>query len=278
MYNSKEIEIATKTYFWKPMAALFRSLEMRLYYNSGLILDGPVLDLGCGDGGIVQMLDNVCLLEKPLCGLDLSYNELVKAKRRETHLNIMQADACCLPFMDESFSSIICNGVLCSIPTKVEQPLKEISRLLKDDGVFVATVPTDMFIDVLIIPRILKKLSPVLSSMYVERLNNRLPHFNTFSPESWIEKIEEHGLRVICCEMFFSTRVGIIWNILSMQMFRVFGILKLINNKTIIWVLSNLLEMIIKILCKEELPKSAKFGYMFLIAKKRRKLKNIDTT
>ena len=203
--NTKPLEVATQQYYWKPMAALFRSLEMRLYCDSSLEFQKPILDLGCGDGGVSQMLKELKVIEVPFCGIDISSTELEKAHNTSFHLNLLQADGNKLPFKDESFTTIICNGVLCSIPGGVDSALSEISRVLSNDGVLIATVPTDKFIEVLFFPKFLKRLSSSLSDSYVSSLNNRLPHFTAYSPQAWIQVFESHGLEILKKTSFFSS-------------------------------------------------------------------------
>ena len=178
------LEMATKTYYWKPMHAFFRSIELDLYHDSDVDFENPVLDLGCGDGRVIHILKETGLVKKPPYGIDISYSLLKKAKLRNEYLSIIQADANYLPFKDESFASIICNGVLGSIPEGFEQPLKEANRILKKGGIFVATVPTDKFIDVLIIPKLLERLSHKLSVRYIKKLNNRVLHFHSTHPKN----------------------------------------------------------------------------------------------
>lgn len=268
MNYPKPLEIATECYYWKPMAALFRSLEMRLYCDSEVVFHSPILDLGCGDGQVVHMLRELGVLGNPFCGVDISPVELRKAKETNAHLNLVQADANYLPFKGGSFSSVLSNGVLCSIPGGAEQPLKEIDRVLEDMGTFVATVPTDKFVDVLILPTVLNKLSPTLSSLYIRKLNARLPHFNAYSPQTWKDRFEDNGLSVIKSETFFSPQVGFIWNILSIQAFRLFGFLKLTRSTYIVGFASNLWKRMFRKIYTEELIQALDSGYIFIVAQK----------
>ena len=269
MNYPKPLEIATKSYYWKPMAALFRSLELRLYCNSGLPLRDSILDLGCGDGKVADMLRETGVIEKPLlCGMDLSGTELKKARQINCHLNLVQADANRLPFKNESYLVIVSNGVLCSIPEGVDQSLKEIHRVLKDKGILKCTVPTDKFVEVLLLPRILRRISSKLGSLYIKKINNRLPHFNTYSPQQWKEKLECSGLTVIRSKNFFSFRSGFIWSILAMQIFRIFGVLKFIRNKRFVGLASSILKYTFERTYAEDPVDTQNSGYIFIIAQK----------
>ena len=268
MDNLKPLEIAAKIYYWDPMGALFRSLENRIYCNSDISFKGPILDLGCGDGRCAHMLRESILMEDAPYGIDISYSDLKKAKIRNKHLILFQADANNLPFRDNSFSSIISNGVLCAIPEGVEQSLKEVNRVLNNGGIFITTVPTDKFIDVLIIPKILKKLSRTFSSIYIKKLSNRIQLLSSYSVQEWKLQIEDSGLNIIKVRVFFSYKAALFWNILSMQVFRISGVLKFIRNKYFIKFISNLYKKVFKKIYIEDLIQESDSGYIFIIAQK----------
>ena len=169
-----------------------------------------------------------------------------------------------MPFETESFASIVCNGVLCSIPQGVEQALSEVHRVLRTGGLFVATVPTDRFIDVLLLPRLLGGLSSSLRSRYVGKLEARLPHVNTYSTGEWVSRFESSGLRVIQKEEFFPPRAGAVWSILSMQLFRVLGLLKLAGARSF----GKILERAFRRRASERPPEGTPAGYVFIVARK----------
>jgi ubiquinone/menaquinone biosynthesis C-methylase UbiE len=269
MKYPKPLEIATRAYYWKPASALFRSLEMRSYSEAHVYFDGPTLDLGCGDGRVAQVLRELGITERPLCGLDISRPQLRRANKRKSHLNLLQADAHHLPFKDERFASIICNGVLCSIRGGPEKALAEANRILKKKGVLVATVPTDKYNEVLIWPQVLGRLSTRLRSFYIRRLNERLGLFESYSHKHWEELFERNGFRIIKSGLFFSHRAGLVWNVLVMQIFRAWGILKFIDGKVVERVTNKLLKtMFAKIYESDQLEESRNFGYVLVVAEK----------
>jgi ubiquinone/menaquinone biosynthesis C-methylase UbiE len=241
---------------------------MRLYSNTGIILDNPTLDLGCGDGRVAHMLKELGLIQMPSCGLDISPSKLRQAKEINSHLRLLHSDANYLPFKNNTFASIICNGVLCSIPEGVEQSLKEASRVLKKNGLILATVPTDKFMEVLILPRILKRVPFKLSSIYIEKMNNRLPHFSAFSPRVWEKQFEKNGLSVKEIRTFFSRRAGFIWNLTAMHILRIFGLLKFIRNEKVVAFISNLLNKIFNEIYVKDIE-GVDFGYLLIVAQKK---------
>jgi ubiquinone/menaquinone biosynthesis C-methylase UbiE len=254
------------------MAAYFRARELAEYCAVDLVIDGRTLDLGCGEGGVNTMLRALNVVSGASHGIDIAYNELVAANRRREFTSISQADANNLPFRDECFSSVICNGVLCSIPESVDPALREINRVMEDGGKFVATVPTDQFIEVMILPKALALFSDDLAKWYVRKLNNRLPHFHTFSVAEWKNKFSENGFDVVVTRSFISSKEGHIWNILSMSVFRIFGLLKLVDSERIRSVVSRVLAGIFRRISPEPAADDGKFGYLLIVAEKSAKL------
>ena len=262
------ISLAARTYYWKPMAAYFRSRELAEYCSVDLKIDGRTLDLGCGEGGVNEMLKELDIAKESAHGIDIAYRNLTAAKSRRIFSSISQADANQLPFSDESFETVICNGVLCSIPEGVDQALDEINRVLVKDGKLVVTVPTDQFVEVLILPKILERIAPPLADLYLRKLNKRLPHFTTYTDAEWQRSIARHGFDIRATRSFFTEKDGWVWNLMSLQVFRVFGLLKLIDSETIRRTMSRALTRLIRQVPTNAATGGEKFGYLFIVANK----------
>jgi ubiquinone/menaquinone biosynthesis C-methylase UbiE len=262
------LELAIAYYYWKPMAALIRAIEMQVYAQAGLRLRGPLLDLGCGDGRVALMLQRLEIADHPFCGLEHSPQELAKARALGRQAMLVRGDAKRLPFGDEGFASITCNNVLGSMPGGIEDALVEIARVLRKDGLFVATVPTDRFIDVLLWPGLLERVSPALRDHYISRINRRLPHFTALPRDEWQRRFARHGLQVIRCEEFFSRRTGRLWSILALQICRTFAVLKPLNNHTLTGAVSTLWRRLFAPVSQDDRKAGGPFGYMFMVARK----------
>jgi alkylated DNA repair protein alkB family protein 8/tRNA (uracil-5-)-methyltransferase TRM9 len=108
-------------------------------FNS-LIKDGDkVLDLGCGNGRLVELFNGKAV---DYLGVDNSENLLSIAKKRYPKSNFLLADALNLPFPDNSFDAVFSIAVLHHIPGR-ELRIKffdEAKRVLKPGGVLVLTV------------------------------------------------------------------------------------------------------------------------------------------
>lgn len=154
------------------------------------------------------------------------------------------------------------------MPGGIEGALIEVARVLRKDGLFVATVPTDRFIDVLLWPALLERLSPALRDRYVSRLNRRLPHFTALPRNEWQRQFARHGLQVIRCEEFFSRRTGRLWSILALQICRTFGVARVLDNPALTNAMSSLWRRLFAPVARGDHMAGGPFGYLLLAAKK----------
>ena len=95
-----------------------------------------VLDVGCAEGGYTKYFSNNSI------GMDLEFKSLRIAKREGLNVCSVNINTS-LPFRDESFDAIFCSHVL----EHVYSPyylLKEFNRVLKEDGIIVIVVPTEV--------------------------------------------------------------------------------------------------------------------------------------
>jgi len=102
-----------------------------------------VLDIGCGDG-----IFSIELAKRGygVVGVDLNVKSVNYAKyfskRSEVKIDFLVGDACHLPFANESFDIILCSEVLEHIKDD-EGAIREIERVLKQNGLLILTVPSD---------------------------------------------------------------------------------------------------------------------------------------
>lgn len=110
------------------------------------------LDLGCGEGVFTRELR---LRGMEVVGLDLDASAVAAARRNMGLLGIeyeaLCADAQDVPFEDGSFDQVISTDVLEHVPSP-EQAMREVFRLLRPGGKFVATVPTPLYLSEPIVP------------------------------------------------------------------------------------------------------------------------------
>ena len=100
---------------------------------------GKHLDVGTGRGDGTFTISKI----KSCIGIDygLVSTEIAKSKG----LEIFQSDARYMPFKSNTFDSVTCLDVLEHIPNP-DFAIKEISRVIRDDGIFVLQTPSSEMI------------------------------------------------------------------------------------------------------------------------------------
>ena len=95
-----------------------------------------VLELAAGTGMIAK---NIVIAAAHIEATDASAEMIAEAKRdnRSAKLHFSVQDMFCLPYADGSFDAVIVSNALHIVP-QPEKALREIRRVLKDDGVLIA--------------------------------------------------------------------------------------------------------------------------------------------
>lgn len=123
----KNMEIFGQLGYWEESGVAARLIPSKK--------NSVVLDLGCGNG-----VSTANIKGKFVVGLDLSINQLAKAKKNFPTRDFVVADARQLPFMKETFDLIVAVNVLHHV-TNPEVVLKECHRVLKRGGVLLTVDP-----------------------------------------------------------------------------------------------------------------------------------------
>ncbi|BAY87238.1 putative methyltransferase, UbiE/COQ5 family [Calothrix parasitica NIES-267] len=107
-------------------------------YDSAKVTDNMrVLDCGCGFGGTISSLNNR-FNNMQLIGLNIDPRQLARAKeqiqpRAQNTLEFIEANACELPFEDNSFDTVLAVECIFHFPSR-ERFFQEASRVLKPGG------------------------------------------------------------------------------------------------------------------------------------------------
>jgi ubiquinone/menaquinone biosynthesis C-methylase UbiE len=114
----------------------------------GLPTDVRILEVGCGRGIALPVLDRLCSPRR-LVGLDIDEELLVEAadnlREHGTKAELHRGDVRRMPFADEAFDVIIDFGTLYHI-ARPQAALDEIARVLASDGTFVYETKTSQFL------------------------------------------------------------------------------------------------------------------------------------
>jgi SAM-dependent methyltransferase len=98
--------------------------------------ESPVLDLGCGTG---LMLENLVREGYGVLGLDIRPEGLYAAHEAVPSMVLLQGEAACLPFKENSFAGVLLLDVL--EHTDDALVMAEVQRVLRPGGLVVISVP-----------------------------------------------------------------------------------------------------------------------------------------
>ena len=122
-----------QTYWWH--VGRLRIIQTYLRSIKGSKRDFHILNVGCGTGGTVAMLESLGSVDN----VDVS-DEAIRFMNQKGYANITKVEGVTLPFKNETFDAIGAFDVLEHIEAEIDA-LKEWKRVLKKDGAILVTVP-----------------------------------------------------------------------------------------------------------------------------------------
>ena len=182
-----------------PSHALWRAIEAKLLSEEHF--EYPLLDLGCGDGIFAKILFRDKSGE--IIGCDVSRECVKAANNQRIYVEVVVADGRLLPYRDSYFATVISNCVLEHIPEDFKV-LKEVSRVLRENGRLIFTVPSENFV----------KNLRIQDKNYVKSINERLEHFHYRSPEEWRRLLHRCNLTLEKFRYYLPKQVQQVWEIL----------------------------------------------------------------
>ena len=166
--------------------------------------EGTMLDLGCGEGrhifGLMEKFPDLKCI-----GLDPHIESLEKAFEglkflesiSNTKTNFLSGSAYSLPFSDDSFDLVVCSEVLEHLHD-YKDAIKEINRVLKPGGQFLASVPAEF-------P---EKICWLLSEAYQNQPGG---HLRIFKKNELIKEVAEHNFSFESSQRFHSIHSAYWW-------------------------------------------------------------------
>lgn len=201
----------------QPATALFRAVELSHLVESGLLpTSGRGLDLGCGDGTVTGLILHKAGLNWSLVGVDPDPEETALASMQGFYQTVHTSGGEAIPETDSSFDFVFSNSVMEHIPN-LEPVLHEVARVLKPEGKFIFTVPSEFFHEFLAGPGLAGRIATGLIARpsYLQSMDQRLAHCRYWNPSTWIGKLHEFGLQVEHSSYYLSRTELRRWELLS---------------------------------------------------------------
>ena len=165
---------------------------------------GTMLDLGCGEGrhifGLMEKFPDLkCIgLDPHIESLDKAFEGLKFLESiSNTKTNFLSGSAYSLPFSDDSFDLVVCSEVLEHLHD-YKDAIKEINRVLKPGGQFLASVPAEF-------P---EKICWLLSEAYQNQPGG---HLRIFKKNELIKEVAEHNFSFESSQRFHSIHSAYWW-------------------------------------------------------------------
>jgi SAM-dependent methyltransferase len=195
-------------YWFAPPLALWRAIELRVAAQQRY--ERPLLDLGCGDGLIGQVLFGARQLVD--IGLDPWIDQLRRAEDSRVYRHVDQADGRAMPYADQGFATVFSNSVLEHIPD-VEPVLREVRRILEPGGRFIFTVPSDAFRSMLDgYARRMAAGDAAGAEAYATAIDERLEHHHYHAPDTWRELLSDAGMTLLETTYYVPEEVERFWD------------------------------------------------------------------
>lgn len=166
--------------------------------------EGTMLDLGCGEGrhifGLMEKFPDLkCIgLDPHIESLDKAFEGLKFLESiSNTKTNFLSGSAYSLPFSDDSFDLVVCSEVLEHLHD-YKDAIKEINRVLKPGGQFLASVPAEF-------P---EKICWLLSEAYQNQPGG---HLRIFKKNELIKEVAELNFSFESSQRFHSIHSAYWW-------------------------------------------------------------------
>lgn len=220
VYFHKYLEVAPFSLaLWRAIEAqkiseVYKSIHKRIdisnrKLNKNLIFKSPLLDLGCGFGEFAGVFFD----KQVEVGIDISIEDLMKAKEKNIYKQLFMADARSMPFAENRFATVISNSTIEHIPYPYKV-IKEVYRVLKPGGIFIYTVPTIELNKNLFYPELFRKIGlKRLSSLYIKYYHKIFKHVNIFTTKKWRDITRNAGFEIIDCQGIFSRSLVMIFDL-----------------------------------------------------------------
>lgn len=186
----------------------FRTREKRLL-RFGITSKNSVLDLGCGDGLNVSILNKLNI--KHVVGVDISKYLIEKAEKNNPGSKFYVGKAESLPFGAEQFDVVLVDSVIHHL-MKYDKPVKEIRRVLVKGGIFCFIEPHNSFLRKILDFVCLSPAGKLMPSFKNRRIScmEEKPLYNHWlkTENIFYKTLEREGFRKMFCKKDFLSIVG----------------------------------------------------------------------
>lgn len=217
-YKPKDIyfKLFIDKFWFIPSDVLQRSLEANIWDLCRF--KHPILDIGIADGEITPLIFKN--IKKIDVGIDNDSSGLNNAMNTGCYRRVFCQDAAKMEFKSSSFNTIISNSTFEHIENDLEA-IKEVSRVLKKNGLCFITVPTSF------LPKWILETEEEKAKQKLKKFNTRANHLHYRNISEWTEIFNKNRMNLEFYKFYYPKNVAMFWY----KMFKFFTFK--INNKEI---------------------------------------------
>jgi SAM-dependent methyltransferase len=173
-----------------PLSLALREINRLIAFEAVASGEGPVLDVGCGDGfWWTQMQQR----DREIYGIDISASEIAQAK---TKINAELTDVSAqTPFPGVAFKEIVGNCSLEHVPD-IDAALSNLRKAAAPDARLLMFVPTPRWAYQGRTQSLFLKYAPRLAMTMSGALNGFFQHWHLYDAKVWTRLLEQNGWRV----------------------------------------------------------------------------------
>lgn len=173
-----------------PLSLTLREIHRLVAIEAAEPSQGPVLDVGCGDGFWWTLRDHD---QRAIYGIDISASEIAQAKKRITaSLTDVSREQ---PFPSTRFQQIIGNCSLEHVPD-IDSALANLRKAAAPGAKLVMFVPTPRWAYQGKLQSWLLERAPRLAMSWSGALNGFFQHWHLYDSKVWTRLLAQHGWHV----------------------------------------------------------------------------------
>lgn len=186
--------------------SFWRAQELTLFREHHQFFFEPALDLGCGD----SLFGSLAGFPRRGFGIDCDDASLSAARRLNSPLQLIRADASQLPLEDACVMTCLSNSVLEHLPD-LDRCFSEVWRVLKPGGFFIFSITLGLFTS---------QLSFWSGQQDAKRWIQFFGHLQQPSADELLKKLATHGFTVRACIAYQSPETTALYRLLVSPCFQ----------------------------------------------------------
>jgi SAM-dependent methyltransferase len=198
---------------FQPATMLWRVFEIEAVLRHARFV-GRGVDIGCGDGELGRLVFDAYEPQPRVFGIEPDERDSALARASGAYENVFRVGGDALPIETGTLDFAFSNSTLEHIPG-LDPVLADVARVLRPDGEFTFTVPSEQFHECLAGSRLLAALARRRGKTYEQLIDERLAHQRYLSPDEWRKRLEAVGFRDSRATRYFPRAAVRAWERLS---------------------------------------------------------------